>query len=846
MNSSPQRQSRRPVQTDLDRAAAERQRSGVASHPHRCFALAIMGVLFSIALSALVFLGCRAAGRDSDLFPCLVSVVSAWGFASIVGRLSGRWLSVAVLISTCGSILLGKSLIGLQLLPDSSLREIMGGTATVTNASFCLLAPIVGAALAGMTEMAGMTDRWSGWSLDEQNNEGKRDELEMRDEPTVDARVPFTPIGWAAMAAWLLLVAVFYTIGGTGDRTGFRMITVPYDELSANQSLLGFSVSMANRPMMVETISAVDQVTWFAGGVRSDSNFRFLRSGYAFLAAQFSPICSPRNSLLVVNFLSWLVCLGVLWRLADRWFMSSVAAAFSVCIGAVGLGFGVLVNDTTPHLLSFAMYFVGIAMISEFSLGNQRQNWQTHLLFGLVFGSMSLAYNVAQMLLLVYLAVSFRTQRLAHLLAATSLALLFRPVLRWILPGLGINVVEVEGAYLSRAIDHWRESFEQGIVHFVGDVVRYTAEIVTSLESPWTLALGVLGLLMIRDRSKLWLCFMTIASPVAACLVFAPVATARGYVVFGASVVIYLGAGFLFANLIKRPGKQRVVAWLCLATVCLGQLAWTTSHYRGWTAPSKAFFLGWDQGSPLLTESPVLLNMTGNEPLPKVFGGNASFVDGGAIETALASEVFPRWLVLALLSRLPFVAAVLLVVNSLPIQRPTRRWSSGLIVVWFLITSLISFAVVDQQPFVFDCMNAIELGENEAMTYEVDVSEDVRREMSLVMAEHPDANIELYLGASQSVDVRWQADDKDVAIQQNDRGLRQVLLAKDSELISHSQRWKFSIAGAPGQRATLGGWQRVELQGRRLVSDGEAKMTLPGIEVRIRDRATGVLMLAVF
>ncbi len=87
-------------------------------------------------------------------------------------------------------------------------------------------------------------------------------------------------------------------------RTGFLYFTLPFVPANQMNTLWGFAYMVDGSPVMSETLPAIEQENWFRGAVRSDNNFRFLRAGYAWLAATLFPWLHPPNSLIALNIMA--------------------------------------------------------------------------------------------------------------------------------------------------------------------------------------------------------------------------------------------------------------------------------------------------------------------------------------------------------------------------------------------------------------------------------------------------------------------------------------------------------------------------------------------------------------
>ncbi len=781
----------------------------------RCPFLGVIGAGFAAVSAALILHGGTLSGERSPWFDCLVISLLIPVMTSAAGRSAGRYAYSLTAVACLISMGLAEAITA-----TVSPQRL---TLTVLDGLLYALTPV--AAVLLMRRFGG---RWVA---------ALATGLEKRPIERTSRFGGTAPAWW--LTAWVAVVCGVFLLGASTDRTGFRMITVPYDEFHGDLSLLGFSVLVDQHPVMAETMPAVEQVGWFAGAVRSDNNFRFLRAGYSFLAAPSTVVFDQRMSLLIINYLAWLLCLVLVGRLSWRWFGCRLSAAVAVALAAAGVGFGVLINDTTPHVLSFALYYLGIYQIDRGRFGSQRQPWRLHLIFGLTLGMISLAYNVAQMLWFVYVLVSWRKQPLRSLITVTALSLVFRPLWARILPGMGINVREVEAEYLRRAVRYWTDSLRDGPLTLISDLAYYATESVTALESPWLLFAGIAGAWTLKGRDQKWLAGWAVVAPLLACVFFAPTSNSRGYIIYGASVMVYPAAGRLIGLGIRARRDIRAVSIAALLLLCAAQLAWTTSHYALSVAPAKSFLMGAIKAAPLFSGPPTITNLTGAEPLPKAFGGQASFAEAGMVDTPAEESLPLRLLPQAVLSRCFFLSGLLMLVWVRLDQRRARRWATAALVAWFVFTALVSFVRIDRQPFAFD-QRGQRLDPGSKLVYSIDVKPELAEVFVGGGLDWPGGHCELYLGATDPVAVRWFADGDEIALQPP-RG-RRWLVEPETERrkIFAARRWRFEIRNTGTGPLFLRGWQRAGLAGRRVEPAADASV-LPALEVRLREPRTGVL-----
>jgi hypothetical protein len=498
-------------------------------------------------------------------------------------------------------------------------------------------------------------------------------------EPEGKAMPP--AISWTIIAMWVGFATLGWWLRPPGSE-GFRLITAPSESAMSDNSLAGFSVWVGGRPIMSETRGAQEQVAWFAGQVRSDNSFRYLRAGYAFAAAQLFPWFGAERSLLAVNLASWLASALLAASLAHRIFgdpLAAVGAGLGVCSG---IGFAIHVDSTTPHALSFACFYGGVAFLERREIGCRRWAVREHALWAMAMGIIGCCYNVATMLLAVYALCGWRRQRWRDLMGAGLIASSFKPIWMCILAALGIVVVNTEGHYAAQAFEQWRGWWNDGILILAGRGLWLLGEVASSIESPWVVLLAAWGMVALPMRTQhRVLMSASLLAALLADLAFAPVATARGYIAYGASWCMY---GILGGWLVRawRPTGSWLIRLGWLAVLAL-QLAWSTAHWRGDLGPAKLYFLGWDDAWPVLS-NPVMQvrDLTSN-----LAGSHASSLhrphstreDEVAVqdEADLRSHPRRKWL-LAVLSRAPFVMTLVLIACL------GARTDGGRLLVWLI------------------------------------------------------------------------------------------------------------------------------------------------------------------
>lgn len=796
-----------------------------------CVGLACVGGLLSAGVGAVMLAGWRIAGNDSDWFPSLVIVAMAIVCVTVIGQVSGSVRIVCVVASTIVAILSGHAMIRLR-----GYDGFVGSP----GASMVAYAVSVLAAVGSERVLIRLESLVRVDGVDQRRPVPK----------------PTSTLRWlvAALLTWVLVVATAYQYAEVVNRTGFRIMTVPFDSPSSALPLEGFSVWQGDRPVMTETIPAIEQVQWICGQIRSDDNFRFLRSGYAFAASSFLGMMEPETALRCVNVIAWICTLFVIGGLSLAWpgkadndepACRPCAAFASMAIAAVGVGFGIHFNDTTPHLMAFCLYAIGVAMIVGLRFAESPQPWSRHLTFALTVGFFSWTYNVAQMLLFVYVLVSIRRQRWLSIATTAAIVVLHRPIWRWSLPALGINVREVEGEYFARAIAAWRMALDQGMAKVIADFISYAWESISAMETPWILAIAGMGAWFVIPRSQRLLWASVWAAPILSSIVFAPTSPSRGYIVFGGSIVLYLVVGQCLGRWLACNGTRRLVAVVGLVAIVAGNFAWTTAHHHGWYGPAKVFLMGWPDASDVVASPPsIVLDAASGTAVPTSLGGDGrDTIVPPDPRVVLDEPITAKSFLLAVLSRLPFVLSIVLMISM--ISRSTV-WRRGLVagsLLLFTVSTTIGFASVTRQSRYFDPARAVLLPPGETITYEIQLDPTSRERFANAAAESGASEIHLWFGPIGSVDTTWAADEHVIDLRSGPGEPLHATSIVDFGRILGASTWQFTFANVGDQAAFLRGWQSVTGRGRRSSGDGPV---LPAIEVRLRDPVSGALSAVMY
>lgn len=673
--------------------------------------------------------------------------------------------------------------------------------------------------------------------------------------------------------ALFLMVSLFWAAIGRDSRAGWILMTSPTGADHEGNSLLAYCYLHGENPFMKETIPHVAQIGAFCGSMDAfrmseyRQNFRLLRGLYSFLAAHIAPLIGVTWAMLLVNWLAWATCALITWRLTVALSQSELAGLLAVILVSGGMGMTTHIGDYSPHLLAFATYYLGIYLIYQSGVYRAPQTWRTHTWLGLYFAIASLAYNTGIMLVGVYLLTAVYRNRWPRLAAAAAIGITARPLWQWLLE-LRTSIEDVEADYLARSLVLWRELFNHDAYYIAVTVARWLSEYILFFDSPLVVIAGLACCLAIRLQfATRWFVFTSIAIPIMAALVFTPTAAARGYLVYGGSVWLYV----CLANQLARglQNSQRWFRWTTTGFVVLivvSHFTWSAAHLVHNLGPLKTYFLGWENGIEyLLTARTEVRSLTDHEPTPVLFGGTASLGAAGAVLTDDTHQLTSRQVsfTTALVARAwYFIYFVLLAAVAANTRRARISWIAA-IVVLYLVSCVGAALLFRQTAAFFKTDEAVLLRSGQSLRYEIQLGS----QFMAAIRRHAAADdaLVVFVRAAEEESPRDAATDKNpfnVRLYHNE----QVINADYADIGKHvvdreSQQRILAAESLPGRLvvevtnrgdmdAWLIGWQRGTLPGRSCVvrngsADESRPAVLPVVELRLL-RPNGRIKLAGF
>jgi len=559
--------------------------------------------------------------------------------------------------------------------------------------------------------------------------------------------LPCSRYGWIALIGFVLISSVL-THYAQNEGSGWLKMTSPVEASHRANSLLDYGTTWGINPIHYENLSSIDQVALF-NGVSATPDLYFMRAVYTFTASLIVPLVGVFNACLLVNYLCWAAAAWITWRLTKQLFRDERAALLAVVFVTGGMGMIVHIGDYSAHLMAFTVYYLGILLIYESRVWYERRPFKTHLALGLCLALACFQYNTGLALAIGYVAVSIWRNRWYHVLVAAGLAfsaqtiwLQFLNLLNQVInhaPGW-TNFYAVEQQYLGIALSGWINLLlRQPLGVAIASFLRILSEFVL-FDSPVVVALGALALILLprfkhlprpaslnkqaNGRDVAWFLVVFIGLPLAAALVYAPSATARGYLIYGVSLLFYAALASVLIFYLRQTGIRRIVAAAVVVVVVGSHFAWNTAHLWGYFAPVKSYFLGIDDSQAILAHIPQIVSLTGQEITPALFGGRGTLESAGLFFATPVRTIQPS-LPYTLLARslFTFYIVILLLVVARPLR--WRIISAVTVIVVVVLSSVLSVATLRELPNPSAESQGIALPTGQRLSYQVTLSDQL-------------------------------------------------------------------------------------------------------------------------
>lgn len=670
------------------------------------------------------------------------------------------------------------------------------------------------------------------------------------------------------------MALIFFLVVSTGaawygrnQRSGWlQSVGFPGDEASASLPLFGYNFLLGPQPLFAENAPFLGQICFF-NGVSTDrdcwSDFYLNRPLYAFLASGFTPLVRGVNAFLLVNWLAWALCAWAGWRLSRKLFNDSLAALLTVILVSGGIGMMIHIGDYSAHLLAFATYYVGVYLLYDSGVLFKQQPWRTHWMLSVFFALACLVYGTGIILIGIYLLVAWRHNRWYQVAVTTLVPLAVRPLWVASLPYLGANLLlkdDTEMAILQVALQNWQNLFHESWFKFLTEAARRLGEF-ACFDSPIVVLGGVLSFWIFpQTKAARWFGLVVMVLPLMVSWIYSSNTDNRGYTIYEVSLWVYCLLGRLFARGLRDHRRWlRLAGWLALGIVIASHFTWATAHLWGWLGPSKAYLLGPEKAWCYFVHPHTeVLNMTGAERTPILFGGRSSLVRAGAYSRTAETQIEPSevsWL--TGLQRRASLWGLLVAFAALAIRSVRRRVLVIASLTGFLMLSAAhAQATFRTVPNYVDNTAAFAVEPGGKFEYRIALSPAFLS--TLIEQTEQQDKLALFIPAwrewaNTSCDPEGTVTANATSFSVSPEGFHWVLNDTQSALkdLAREGCVQINVTNTSDAPMNFFGWQRRDLPGRQIVSTSskgistEPPEILPAIEIRVW-RPDGSLKLAGF
>jgi hypothetical protein len=634
---------------------------------------------------------------------------------------------------------------------------------------------------------------------------------------------------------------------------------LPHDYAFKSNPILGYSSLLEGKPYHIENETTLNQDVLFRGGWLSQARMfdnYFYRPLYAVLVSTFSPLLGLVTAGVLINYLAWAAAAAATMLLTRSIFEDDRAALLALLFVSLGMGWIVHVADYSAHALSFGLYFVGVYLTWRSRAWERAVPLRLHLGMGFYTALFTLTYPMGLAFGVAYIAATLRKNSLRDLglfavLAFTALPL-WAATFRWIVTSYTgavppQNLLSAENKILAPSLEIWWNLLSQPLPFLEVLTLRFS-EYLLFFESPLLVVLGLVAACVAIYARKLSLTFFVafFFMPFCAALPFANVGgTARGYLVFGSSILLYTALAGCLAKWTRTNNQvARGMAWIFLVAVVMAHASWNTMYLFGVVAPLKYYVLGWQLAGISSFSVPSVMSLTGMEPTPIGFGGHANVVEAGAI---VAKQLTPFTFTASVFIVRAFFFAYAIVMCIAMIR--TRRVVLPLVaagLVGWIVPVLCSYGKSVERQDVTLTRFGVPVPAESTLEYEVKLSREVREALSEAIASTPGSELEVFIPSAwgNTMDLaEIQVLFGTAMIGSNACTRSQQTMSCTADVlapaIANADTLNVSLKSGP-QAFALSGWQRSGLQGRTL-RQSDSKI-LPSVELRLRDPQGWLLM----
>jgi hypothetical protein len=680
--------------------------------------------------------------------------------------------------------------------------------------------------------------------------------------------------GWVA-CVFFLAVSLSATWYCRGERSAWALINVPGDPCS-RFTLLGYNFLLGPDPVMQENEPFVNHVAYL-GGVRGaakdlQGDIYIFRPYYGLFATLLAPLFGIVGAMLAVNWLAWALCAWVTWRLSRKLFADELAALLAVVFVTGGMGMIYHIGDYSPHLLSFATYYLGVYLLYDSGILFERKPFRTHLLLGAYLAVAGLAYPGSTLLTALYILAAVRHNAPRHIAGGVLLAVTSRPLWKVALWLSGVRAPDIEARMLIDELLLWRE-----LLHLpwlaIGRAVAAHVTKFGLFDSPLVVVLGLLSCFYLPGRKwSRWFGVAVLGLPLLLSLVAGYGNVISAYPYYGISILVYCWLGCLLARGFRGRRGRQLAAGGCLGLVIASQFAWSTAYLWSGLGPLKTYIAGWPAGLPhFVHHRAEVVSLTGAEETPTLFGGGASLTEAGAHIEESSHELRP--------GEVSFGAAFgrrLLLCAYLGLMAiawaGSRRWYllAGGAVLAALVSAGLSWATFHARP-TFHHLGPVVLPPDGKLTFRAALSPSFLDRLRGGIG--PGDSLCFYIPETEEVasdaglDVSVAAgpaplpvaDLEDPWLRSNQTSAwaqrRKVQMAGDApsavRALEEAGEFTLTMVNRTGRPLPLAGWQCRGLPGRQLVltpageTGAETPGLLPAVEIRLM-RPDGSIKVAGF
>ncbi len=656
---------------------------------------------------------------------------------------------------------------------------------------------------------------------------------------------------WGAVAAALFVVmSVLWTAGSLH----FGSAWIKTGSAHGINSILGYSETERGNVVHKENRSFLQQIAMFSGATTEVMDkFYIVRPAYAYMAAFLAPALGIVGAALAMNWLGWAIAAFCAWHFATRLFADPLAGLLAVAFVGTGMGFTVHIADYSAHLLAFATYYAGIVVLFYSRVWETPKSRAVHLALGAFLALCCLTYNMGLALVVAYAVIAIRHNRpidvALGVVVALSAQYAWVATLNigyalksgdWVWYDLYAN----DGSYFRASMQDWLTLWSNPLNGIRGSVA--IALQFLSFEFPLTVTAGLIALaaFLLKEWRRGLVLLVLFAMPIVGAMAYSQRAAARGYLVFGISLIVFVAlAGFLAKHIRDgTPGRRLASAGFAIALL-IGQAAWSGAHFIGHLGPLRGYYIGIDRAVGELTHPPMdVFSLTEAAPRPAWFGGTAPFDQIGLYQAAGPEQTggsFLHRLAVSLGSRalLSLYVTLLIALVCVLYGRSASRGVVASLVAIYLLPSIAMAATV-RETFRFVPIDQAGAGiKCRAMHYTIQLSDDFRRRVAAFDASR--TRLELFfrgLTGDQRVP-EVALDGRNVAVEPG---------ADEGRWMVKDENWQRRIGAARTvelrylyqSEVRYLGWQRDGLPGRSLSFDGCADAgirpaVLPVLELRV-------------